>query len=97
MSTARLEGDRAALGCLHQIVTLAAGIPRSAHPRTSPTRYAGPVGPARPETVALWVARMQSMRPDELDDSEPRTFAAWDTASLGDLRRAIERRNELTG
>jgi len=24
-------------------------------------------------------------------------FAAWDTASLGNLRRAIDRRNDLTG
>ena len=56
------------------------------------------VGPAPPEPVALWVARGQSMGPDELDDFERRTFAAWDRASLGDLRRAIERRRwELGG
>ncbi len=50
------------------------------------------VGPAPPETVALWVERVKSMGPDELDDFEERTFRQWDRASLGDLRRAIERR-----
>jgi hypothetical protein len=29
---------------------------------------------------------------DELADFEARTFTQWDRASLGDLRRAIERR-----
>jgi hypothetical protein len=52
----------------------------------------GGVSPAPPETVALWVKRVATMRADELDDFERRTFAAWDRASLGDLRRAIERR-----
>jgi hypothetical protein len=56
------------------------------------------VGPAPPETVALWVKRVASMGPDELDDFERRTFRDWDRASLGDLRRAIERRRrELAG
>ena len=56
------------------------------------------VGPAPPETVALWVTRVASMGPDEIDDFERRTFAAWDRTSLGDLRRAIERRRrELFG
>jgi hypothetical protein len=32
------------------------------------------------------------MGPDELDDFERRTFAAWERASLGDLRHAMERR-----
>jgi hypothetical protein len=50
------------------------------------------VGPAPPETVALWVDLVASMGPDEINDFERRTFAAWDRASLGDLRRAIERR-----
>jgi hypothetical protein len=50
------------------------------------------VGPAPPETVALWVKRVASMGPDEIDDFERRTFAAWDRASLDDLRRAIRRR-----
>lgn len=50
------------------------------------------VGPAPAETVALWVNRVPSMSPDELDDFERRTFAAWDRDSLGDVRRAIERR-----
>ena len=41
---------------------------------------------------------MTSMGPDELDDFERRTFHDWDRASLGDLRRAIERRRrELAG
>jgi len=31
---------------------------------------------------------------DELTDFERRTFAAWDRTSLGDLRRAIERRRK---
>ena len=50
------------------------------------------VGPAPPETVALWVKIVASMGPDELDSFEERTFRQWDPASLGALRRAIERR-----
>ena len=50
------------------------------------------VGPAPPETVKLWCEAVQSMGPDELEDFERRTFAQWDRASLGDLRRAIDRR-----
>ena len=50
------------------------------------------VGPAPPETVQLWCERVRSMRLDELADFERRAFAAWDRASLGDLRRAIEQR-----
>ena len=50
------------------------------------------VGPAPPETVALWVKAVATMGPDELESFEQRTFAAWDRASLGGLRRAIERR-----
>ena len=50
------------------------------------------VGPAPPETVELWVRAVQSMGPDQLDDFERRTFRQWDRASLGHLRRAIERR-----
>ena len=38
-----------------------------------------------------------TMGPNELADFEARTFKQWDRALLGDLRRAIERRNELTG
>jgi hypothetical protein len=34
---------------------------------------------------------VKSLGPDALDDFERRTFAAWDRASLGDLRPAIER------
>jgi len=55
------------------------------------------VGPASPETVALWVKLVATMGPDELEDVEARTFKQWDRTSLGDLRRAIERRwRELT-
>jgi len=38
------------------------------------------------------VKAVASMGPDELESFEQRTFAAWDRASLGGLRRAIERR-----
>jgi hypothetical protein len=50
------------------------------------------IGPAPPETVALWVKLDATMGPDELADFERRTFAAWDRESLGDLRIAIHRR-----
>jgi hypothetical protein len=50
------------------------------------------VGPAPPETVALWVELVATMGPDELADFEERTFRQWDRSSLGDVRRAIERR-----
>jgi hypothetical protein len=52
------------------------------------------VGPAPPETVALWVKLVSTMGPDELADLEERTFRQWDRSSLGDLRRAIERRRK---
>lgn len=56
------------------------------------------VGEAPAETVALWVKAVATMGPDELESFEHRTFATWDRASLGDLRRAIERRRkELQG
>ena len=56
------------------------------------------VGPAPPETVALWVKLVATMGPDELADFEEGTFNQWDRASLGNLRRAIERRRrELAG
>ena len=56
------------------------------------------VGPAPPDTVALWVNLVATMGPDELADFEERTFCQWDRASLFDLRRAIERRRrELAG
>lgn len=56
------------------------------------------VGPAPPETVALWVKLVGTMGPDELADFEERTFRQWDRASLFDLGRAIERRRrELAG
>ena len=50
------------------------------------------VGPAPAESVKLWVEAVASMGPDQLADFEERTFRQWDGASLGDLRRAIERR-----
>jgi len=57
-----------------------------------------PVGPAPPETVALWGTLVKTLAPDALDDFERRTFAEWDRASLGDLRIAIQRRRrELAG
>jgi hypothetical protein len=52
------------------------------------------VGPAPPETVATWVKLVASMGPDELTSFEQRTFRQWDRASLGDLRRATERRRQ---
>jgi len=56
------------------------------------------VGPAPAETIALWVKAVASMGPDELESFEERTFRQWDRASLGELRRAIERRRkELAG
>ena len=55
------------------------------------------VGPAPPETVALWVNLVATMGPDELADFEERTFRQWDRASLGDVRRAIERRRKELG
>jgi hypothetical protein len=56
------------------------------------------VGPAPPETVSLWVKLVATMGPDELGSFERRTFATWDRASLGDVRRTIERRRrELAG
>jgi hypothetical protein len=42
------------------------------------------------------VKLVATMGPDELADFEARTFKPWDSASLGDLRRAIQqRRREL--
>ena len=56
------------------------------------------VGPAPPETVALWVKLVATMGPDELTDFEARTFKQWDRASLSALRIAIDRRRrELAG
>ena len=55
------------------------------------------VGPAPPETIALWVAAITTMGPEELADFEERTFRQWDPKSLGDVRRAIRwRRDELS-
>jgi hypothetical protein len=50
------------------------------------------VGPAPPETVALWVKLVATMGPDELADFEARTFKQWDRASLSAVRIAIDRR-----
>jgi hypothetical protein len=52
------------------------------------------VGPAPAETIALWVNAVATMGPDELESFEERTFRQWDRASLGDVRRAIERRRK---
>lgn len=54
--------------------------------------------PRHPEEVAIWVKRVASMEPDELDAFEQRAVKAWEYASLGDLRSAIQRRRgELFG
>jgi hypothetical protein len=56
------------------------------------------LGPAPAATVRMWVELVASMGPDEFDSFEERTFATWDRASLGDLRRAIEQwRKALAG
>src|SRR6476646_777441 len=55
------------------------------------------VGPAPPETVALWVKLVATMGPDELADFEARTFKQWDRASLSALRIAIDRRRREVG
>ena len=56
------------------------------------------VGKAPAETIAVWVKAVAAMGPDELESFERRTFAARDRVSLGDVRRAIERRRrELNG
>ena len=55
------------------------------------------MGPAPPETVALWCDLVKSMGPDELESFEERTFRQWDRASLGDLRRTIDRRRRELG
>ena len=52
------------------------------------------VGPAPPETVALWVKLVATMGPDELTDFEARTFKQWDRASLSAVRIAIDRRRK---
>jgi len=55
------------------------------------------VGPAPPETVALWVKLVATMGPDELADFEARTFKQWDRASLVAVRRAIDARTPGAG
>ena len=52
------------------------------------------VGDAPPDTIALWIDLVATMGPDELADFEERTFRQWDRASLGELRRAIDRRRK---
>jgi hypothetical protein len=52
------------------------------------------VGPAPPETVALWVKLVATMGPDELADFEARTFKQWDRESLSAVRIAIDRRRK---
>jgi len=50
------------------------------------------VGPAPPDSVALWIKLAATMGPDELADFEARTFRTWDRGSLSALRIAIDRR-----
>jgi hypothetical protein len=94
-------------GALQRLFTEAEGVepktlenppPKPPQPaaNTGPTADAG-VGPAPPETVALWVNLVASMGPDELADFDERTFRQWDRASLFDLRRAIDRRRRELG
>lgn len=55
------------------------------------------MGPPQPETVGLGCDLVKLSGPGELESFAHRTFAASGRASLGDLRRAIERRRrELT-
>ncbi len=58
------------------------------------TREDTGVGPAPPQTVALWVKLVAGMGPDELADFEARTFKQWDRGSLSALRIAIDRRRK---
>jgi len=56
------------------------------------------VGLAPPDIVRLWVEAISRMSREALGSFERRTFAAWDRASLGALREAIDRRSrELAG
>jgi hypothetical protein len=48
--------------------------------------------PRAPATDALRVKHVASMGPDEVADVEHRTVGPQDNGSLGDLRRAIEKR-----
>ena len=52
------------------------------------------MGGAPPETVQLWCDAVITMGPDELESFADRTFRQWDRKSLGDLRRAIDRRRK---
>ena len=77
--------------------------PEAAEPRPvrapavpNATRDTG-VGPAPPETVALWVKLVATMGPDELADFEERTFRQWDRASLSAVRIEIDRRRKELG
>ena len=55
------------------------------------------VGLAPPETLALWVDLVAKMGPDDLADFAGGTFRQGDRASLGGVRRAIERRRRELG
>ena len=56
------------------------------------------MGPAPIATVVAWGKLVASMGPDELESFEQRTCRQWDPTSLGDVRRAIDRRRrELWG
>ena len=56
--------------------------------------YERGMGEAPPEAVQLWCSAVRTMGPDELESFAERMFAGWDRESLGDLRRAIERRRK---
>ncbi len=98
-------------GALHRLFAEAEPVGSEAPDKAlSPEAVAGPplaipeapndeqdsgVGPAPPETVALWVKLVTTMGPDELAE---RTFRQWERASLVEVRRAIaRRRRELAG
>ena len=78
-------------GALHRLFAEAEPTEASESPRAEQLHATG-VGDTPPETIAFWVDAVRSMGPDELTDFEERTLRQWDPASLGDVRRAIERR-----
>jgi hypothetical protein len=56
------------------------------------------LGPAPPETVALWIRAVARMRREALESFVQRTWRTWDAESLRDLQVAVDaRRAELDG
>jgi uncharacterized protein YbdZ (MbtH family) len=54
------------------------------------------MGPAPPETVALWVSAVRRTSREAIESFVQRTWARWDPASLGPVRAAVDaRRAEL--